>query len=242
MNDNLCKGSGLVLGRRKFLSAAVAVGTAGYIPQTALSPPHSPPCSLPFAGAPSAETWFLTQWYGNTAFAYRMRDEFYESGQGLHFGIDLSAPCNTPILAIGDGRVVEIDGVRRAWPHHLILEHENGLYSLYGHLRERSRLQVGDTVQRGAQVGISGDSATHHCDGSPHLHLEIRSERLNKATNPIHWIEADWPAATLGLTEAHFQMDLHEPTRWQSIYEQPDIRFWDPITNNYNASWSSNAR
>ena len=58
----------------------------------------------------------------------------------------------------------------------------------------------------------------------------------------IHWIEADWPAATLGLTQAHFQMDLHEPTRWQSIYEQPDIRFWDPITNNYNASWSSNDR
>ena len=232
-------GGGLIIDRRRFIAAAVTTGVVGYIPRLAIQPPVRPPFSLPFESAPSADTWFISQWYGNTAFAHQMRDDFYESGQGLHFGLDFAAPCHTPVIAIGDGVVREVDGLRRAWPHHVILEHTGGVYSLYGHLHDRSTLRIGEKIRQGEQIGITGDSAARHCHGSPHLHLEIRTDRLRGATNPIPWIEADWPTTTLGLTEAHFQMDLSNPTRWQSIYTQPDIQFWGPMLNRYPESWPS---
>ena len=58
---------------------------------------------LPFAGPAGPDTWMVGQVYGNTTGAYRMRSTDYRSGQGIHFGLDLAAPCGTPVLAIGDG-------------------------------------------------------------------------------------------------------------------------------------------
>ncbi len=219
------------------MAAAAAAGAVGFIPAESVQPPPNPVFGLPFAGEPSLDGWSVKEWYGNTTFAYRMRQEFYRSGQGLHFGIDLTAHCGTPVLAIGEGVVREVDGPRRAWPHHLIVEHTGGVYSLYGHLHERSALRVGDRVGRGDQVGVSGDSATAQCEGSPHLHLEIRTNHLRSATNPVPWIEADWPAAPLGWTGAAFQVDLENPTRWQSIYDQPDVQFWGAPLNDYARPW-----
>ncbi|MBM4436553.1 MAG: M23 family metallopeptidase, partial [Actinobacteria bacterium] len=97
----------------------------------------TPPFGLPFASPPSLNSWYVGQWYGNTTGAYRNREGIYAAGQGLHFGIDFSAPCHTPVVAIGDGAVRAIDGPFGAWPHHIVLEHANGLSSLYGHLVER---------------------------------------------------------------------------------------------------------
>ena len=232
-----CGGS---LDRRTFMAGLAGTGIAAAGLPAIEAPPSPRPLpifGLPFAGPPSMRSWFVTQWYGNTTFAYRMRREFYQSGQGLHFGVDIAAPCRTPVLAIGYGVVREIDGVRRAWPHHVVIDHPNGVSSVYGHLIERSDLQPGDLIRRGDVVGVSGDSATLRCNGSPHLHLEIRYADMTAATNPILWIDADWPSLTLGISEPAFQVDLDEPGRWQSIYAQPDVSFWGPALNEYARTW-----
>ena len=67
----------------------------------------APPFAGPLAGAPGPENWFVAQWYGNTVWS---RDNPYQSGQGLHFGIDFNTPCGTAVLAIGDGVVLAVDG------------------------------------------------------------------------------------------------------------------------------------
>src|SRR5438270_6210803 len=67
------------------------------------------PFGLPFAMPPGASTWLFIQAYGNTALAYHWRVSEYGLGQGLHFGVDLAARCGTPIVAIGDGVVLEVD-------------------------------------------------------------------------------------------------------------------------------------
>ncbi len=219
------------------MAGAAALGASWLVPAPARAAPATPPFRLPFADPPSLGSWFVTQWYGNTAFAYRMREVFYASGQGLHFGIDFATPCHTPVLAIGEGAVWETGGVRRAWPNHVVVEHSDGVFSLYGHLAEPTHLRVGDTVEKGEVVGLSGDSQTYACNGAPHLHLEVRYEGMLTATNPVHWIAADWPALTLGISESPFQVDLDEPVRWQSLYDQPDVRFWRPQLNAYQRTW-----
>ncbi len=190
---------------------------------------------LPFQGSPGPATWFVRQWYGNTRWAYRQRRALYGQGQGFHFGVDFFAPCGTSIVAIGDGTVIAIDGPYGAAPHNLLIRHPNGWVSLYGHLLSRSSLRVGQTVRQGDVVAQSGAPTGADCDTHPHLHLEIRDSSLGGATNPVNLIEADWYNLTLGADNEglQFQLDLTQPDRWQTIYDQPTVRFGGSLFNDY---------
>ncbi|HET7009274.1 MAG TPA: M23 family metallopeptidase, partial [Anaerolineales bacterium] len=139
------------------------------------SQPESPPFRLPFEDPPGPSTWLLGQAYGNTELAYRTRVSFYGAGQGLHFGVDFSAPCGSRVVAIGDGSVAEVDNAYHgAGPHNLTIDHPNGYASFYGHLMARPDLRPGDSVLSGQYVAQSGDP-DETCTSRPHLHLEIRN-------------------------------------------------------------------
>lgn len=197
------------------------------------------PFSLPFRDPPGPNTWLLGQTYGNTTGAYRQRDSTYRAGQGIHFGIDLSARCGYPIVAIGDGVVAKVDALEHgSAPHNLMIDHPNGYASFYGHLLETPDLVVGQAVAQGELVAYVGDP-DETCTSRPHLHLEIRNAGVyNQAFNPIPLIDADWD--TLALTGSFgrgFARDLSDPRRWQRLDDQPDINFWGPILNDYQDPW-----
>jgi hypothetical protein len=192
---------------------------------------------LPFAGEPGPNTWLMGQAYGNTVGGYRRRLTDYRSGQGIHFGVDFSAPCGTPVRAIGDGVVSEVDGSHGSGPHNLVLEHGQGLASLYGHLSRRSSLRVGQRVKRGDLIGLSGDSQLT-CVSAPHLHLEIRDASHQRFFNPVLFINADWH--TLALTGGFsrgYQRDLGNPRRWQTVLDQPQARRGGGLLNNFAQPW-----
>ena len=192
---------------------------------------------LPFGGEPGPSTWLLGQPYGNTTGAYRRRSSDYGAGQGIHFGLDFSARCGTPVLAIGDGTVAEVDGPHGSPPHNLVIDHGNGLASLYGHLLERPSLRVGQRVARGQAVARSGDSQLT-CRSAPHLHLEIRDRSHQRLLNPVGYIRADWDTLALaGGFSRGFQRDLDDPRRWQQLDDQPRARLRGPLLNDYDRPW-----
>lgn len=199
-------------------------------------PPNPPPFNLPFASPPGPDTWLLGQPYGNTVGAYFQRTIFYQAGQGLHFGLDFSAPCGTEVLAIGDGIVSEVDK-HGSPPHSLMIDHPNGYSSLYGHLLEKSTLAPGTPVKQGQVIALSGDSFGT-CRSAPHLHLEIRNNYHNLAYNPVLLINADWDSLTLiGGFSRGFERDLTNPRRWQTIQDQPDVQFGGALLNEYRDPW-----
>jgi Tol biopolymer transport system component len=199
-------------------------------------PPNPPPFILPFASPPGPDTWLLGQPYGNTVGAYFQRDIFYQAGQGLHFGLDFSAPCDTEIIAIGDGLVAEIDK-HGSPPHSLMIDHPNGYSSFYGHLRQAPDLQPGQPVKQGQVIALSGDSFGT-CRSAPHLHLEIRNNTHNKAYNPVPLIQADWDSlALIGSFNRGFERDLTNPHRWQIIKDQPLVLFGGALLNEYTQPW-----
>lgn len=220
-------------------SGLQATPTAEPVSDAESDPGGWPPFGLPFAGDPGPSTWLLTQAYGNTTFAYRERLRIYDAGQGLHFGVDLAARCGTPVLAIADGEVVQVDNIYHgAGPHNVVINHPSGYASLYGHLLARSDLTVGQRVRRGDPVGLSGDPDLT-CSSRPHLHLEIRSAPSHrKAFNPMTLIEADWDRIALaGSSALGFEQDLANPTQWITWADQPVVIFGQPLLNEYETPW-----
>lgn len=90
------------------------------------------------------------------------------SGSRFHEGIDIASPKGMPIFATADGSV-RFAGHRSGYGKVVVLEHEGGLSSIYGHA---SKLLVtkGMWVKRGtmiARIGSTGVST------GPHLHYEV---------------------------------------------------------------------
>lgn len=195
------------------------------------------PFGLPFARPPGPGTWLLAQGYGNTTGAYASRKSQYAAGQGIHFGVDLSAPCGTVIVAIGDGVVVGTDGPWGSDPHNMMIDHPNGYSSMYGHLLERPSVQDGQAVKKGQPVALSGDP-DETCYSRPHLHLEIRSRSYVHWYNPMLFIEADWDSLALtGSFGRGFERNLDNPRQWQSLYDQPEAEAWAPFLNEFVHPW-----
>ena len=92
-----------------WLASLAAAHYAPALPLNAIAQPARQ-FGLPFAGVPGPDSWLLGQGYGNTTGAYRQRRSTYGNLQGIHAGLDFSAPCGTPVRAIGDGVVAEVDG------------------------------------------------------------------------------------------------------------------------------------
>lgn len=198
------------------------------------------PFGLPLADPPGPSTWLFGQPYGNTVGAYNFGTAWYQAGQGLHFGVDLSMPCGTPLVAVADGEVIYVDNLAfGAGPHNLILRHpQAGLTTLYGHMKQRAVVTQYQPVKRGQLVGYSGDPDLT-CDSRPHLHLEVRSLDYRTAYNPLDYIDAPWDTiAVVGSFNLPlFQQDLTHPRQWMSLDNQPPIAFGGRRLNNYPQTW-----
>lgn len=208
---------------------------------TAIWAAHAQPAKpmvMPVGVPAGPSTWLFGQAYGNTPGAYNFGDEWYSAGQGLHFGIDLSMPCGTPLVAVADGVVAFADDLGfGAGPHNLILRHDAlNVTSLYGHLQDYPPVRPGQTVKQGDLVGYSGDPDST-CFSRPHLHFEVRSMDYQTTYNPVDWIDADWHAlALVGAYSGHlFQGDMDNARRWMSLDDQPDVRFWGGRLNDYRS-------
>ena len=87
----------------------------------------------------------------------------------LHPGIDIGVPTGTPIHAAGSGTVVWC-GWMSGYGNLVMIDHHNGLATLYGH-QSRVAVACGQDVTTGEVIGYSG--CTGFCTG-PHVHFEVR--------------------------------------------------------------------
>ncbi|MEO8397212.1 MAG: M23 family metallopeptidase, partial [Chloroflexota bacterium] len=192
--------------------------------QTANAQPPTKPFILPVASAPGATSWLLGQPYGNTVGAFLTGKNQYEAGQQLHFGLDFSMPCGTPLVAVADGQVGYVDDMGfGSAPHNLILIHPQlNLTTLYGHLIETPTLKPEAQVKQGDVVGYSGDPEGT-CISRPHMHFEVRSMDYYTTYNPVLYIDANWPAlSAIGSYSAPlFEQDLDNARQWMSLDDQP---------------------
>lgn len=94
-----------------------------------------------------------------------------------HKGVDLAAPTGTRIKASGDG-VVEFVGRKGGYGNVIVLQHENNVSTLYGHLSGFvAGLRKGQKVEQSDIIGYVG--STGMATG-PHLHYEFLVNKVHR--------------------------------------------------------------
>ena len=86
-----------------------------------------------------------------------------------HDGVDIAGPIGTEIYAAAEGKVVEADYTDVGEGVYIVIEHFNGVRTLYSHCSERYA-ELGDEVIKGQLIAAMG--CTGNSTGS-HLHFEI---------------------------------------------------------------------
>lgn len=101
-------------------------------------------------------------------------------GREIHPGIDIGAPQGSSILAAASGTVIYA-GYRGGYGNTIILDHGNGVTTLYAH-QAPGGLRVGNGAQvsAGQRIGTVGSTGS---STGPHLHFEVRVNGAPK--NPM---------------------------------------------------------
>jgi murein DD-endopeptidase MepM/ murein hydrolase activator NlpD len=99
---------------------------------------------------------------------------------GLHPGVDLAAPAGTEVYAAREGRV-SFSGVDPVLGEHIIIEHQGGWSTVYGHLSARL-VRLNDHVDSGMIIGRVGSTGL---STGPHLHFEVRIHGEARDPEPL---------------------------------------------------------
>ena len=96
----------------------------------------------------------------------------------MHKGLDIKVYTGDTIVSAFDGKVRITKYERRGYGYYVVVRHDNGLETVYGHL-SRFLVKQDEFVKAGQPIALGGN--TGHSTGS-HLHFETRF--MGYAINP----------------------------------------------------------
>ena len=138
---------------------------------------------VPNVGSTSSWGWPTDSGYTLSSY-YGYRPMIF--GSSWHSGLDIAGTgYGSRIYAANNGEITtrECSG---SYGCHIIINHNNGYYSLYGHMsRFEDGFSIGSTVERGQVIGYVGSTGSAT---GPHLHFEIRTcPQFSCTTNPLSY-------------------------------------------------------
>jgi len=107
----------------------------------------------------------------------------YRDGGEFHGGVDIMAPEGSDIIAASSGTVESVT-YGGGWGRHVIIDHGNGIKTLYAHMIEGSEAVVaGQWVAAGTFLGSVGNTGY---STFPHLHFEVYV--FDTRVDPAPWL------------------------------------------------------
>ena len=132
--------------------------------------------TLMLASTPSI---WPTRGYLSSTYGYR-KDPF--TGQRtMHYGVDISTPTGTPVVATADGLVLYANS-RGSLGNAVVIDHKFGLMTRYGHL-SGFNTRAGARVKRGDVIGYVGNTGRSR---APHLHYEVWVN--DRPAHPLNYV------------------------------------------------------
>ena len=108
----------------------------------------------------------------------RITSKYGPRRRRMHNGLDIKVYIGDTIRAAFSGKVRMVKYERRGYGKYVVIRHENGLETVYGHLSKQI-VDENQYVEAGEPIGLGGN--TGRSTGS-HLHFETRF--LGQAINP----------------------------------------------------------
>lgn len=131
--------------------------------------------SLVSWGWPTDQGWVLTD-----DFLWRINP--VTGAREHHSGVDIAGlGCYKPIYAVNNG-TIDTKKTSYDYGNYVIINHNNGYYTLYGHMNSFENQKVGDVVQRGEIIGYIG--STGWSTGC-HVHYEVWKDCRYCRINPM---------------------------------------------------------
>lgn len=96
------------------------------------------------------------------------REHPTQGGNRFHYGIDISVPTGSNVLASKSGTVI-LSKYSSSYGNYIVISHGNGNTTLYAHLSKRL-VEEGDNVKQGDVIAYSGSTGW---STGPHVHFEV---------------------------------------------------------------------
>ncbi len=119
--------------------------------------------------------------FGYFTSMFGMRHDSHYGGLAFHNGIDISGRIGDPIRPVRGG-IVSFEGWMDGYGKTIVIQHQDGYVSMYGHL-SKILVRKGDIVEKRdviGQLGTTGRST------GPHLHFVMK--RHGEFINPLLFI------------------------------------------------------
>ncbi len=103
-----------------------------------------------------------------------------------HLGIDIRADKTTVVKSAEKGTIESIKNDPR-YGLTIIINHEDGMKTVYSNLLSTEFVNVGDTVEKGQAIGTVGQSSSFETADEAHLHFEMYKDGKN--VNPTIYLK-----------------------------------------------------
>ena len=143
------------------------------------NPDDKPTSSLPEGMIAPVETVSVLNDHG--FFHDKTMDCYY-----AHQGVDFTAEAGTEVLAVEDGVVESIYTGDLLVGTEIVIDHGDGLKSVYRFVDEADGLKVGKTVQKGEVIATVAEANGGEYKEGTHLHFEVRKD--GKSVDPAIYL------------------------------------------------------
>ncbi|MBO5496143.1 MAG: M23 family metallopeptidase, partial [Oscillospiraceae bacterium] len=104
-----------------------------------------------------------------------------------HEGVDIAAALGSPVTAARTGSVARVlrDDL---YGTVVVMDHGDGVQTVYANLQDVPAVSVGDWVELGAPIGAVGDTALCEIGQDTHLHFAVTVN--GKTVDPLQYLPA----------------------------------------------------
>lgn len=128
----------------------------------------------PFPGQNQEDALLAFPVAGAISSQYGWRHDPIDGNLRHHNGVDIAVPAGTAVKSVASGRV-SFSGSRGGYGNLVIIEHYNGMVSLYGH-NSLVLVAAGEEVDALKIIALSGSTGR---STGPHLHFELWKDNIN---------------------------------------------------------------
>lgn len=138
----------------------------------------------------SSEIVFVKPVEGTLARAYSENPVYWESTRSYraNLGYEIKAVLGKPVVAVMAGKIESIDatsveGVK------IVINHQNGIKTVYSNLDAKVKVTVGQDVKQGAELGLVGKTSLNSAYENYGDHIHFGVMKGNDYVDPARYIK-----------------------------------------------------